>query len=163
MASFDIICRLVFISESNWRYRLHNKDFENSRKRFRCSTTDDLSNRNQNRTLSMSERICHISNRLEQYLSPCYTIKTDWVMAIAQLSLLLHLVMSAMTLWVHNTQLHQNTYMYINLYTCKILLVWHQFFIAKSSGQTPYQTNTTNHRVKTISPRYRYHQYRFSK
>ena len=60
----------------NWNYHMQDMDFENSRKQFWFSTSDDFSNRNQNRNLSVSER-CPLSHRLWQYLFPCSTIKTD--------------------------------------------------------------------------------------
>ena len=45
------------------------------------------------------------------------------------------------------------------IFTCKILLVWHQSFIVKSPEQTSWQTelhtNKQTHRVKRLSPRYR--------
>ena len=84
----------------NWSYHVQDMDFENSRKQFLFSTSDNLSNRN----LSVLER-CSMSHILWQYFSSRWrcTMKTDQVMAILRFHLLIDLGTSSMTSWVCNT------------------------------------------------------------
>ena len=47
--------------------------------------------------------------------------------------------------WRHECMNITCTIIHPQLFTCKILFVWHQSFIAKSSGQISWQTETDRH------------------
>ena len=138
----------------NLRSSLHiwsqNMDFED----FRFSTSDVLSNQNRNRNLIVLEKCRLVSHRLWEYLFPPCTKKLP---IYGNFKISLAFCPGDVIDGIMSMQHMTCTTRHPQLYSGKILFVWYQSFMVKSSGQTSWQTHKQTHkethRVKTLSLR----------